>query len=452
MIEVVILAAGKGTRMRSDLPKVMHVLAGKPLLGHVIDCAQHLQPAAMHLVVGHGAEVIKNSFSSAALNYVLQEEQLGTGHAVQQVLPHLKPDSITLILYGDVPLIRTETLKSLLALADDNTLALLTAHLDNPAGYGRILRTAGGEIEAIVEQKDANGAQLQITEVNSGVMAVRSELLQSWLPTLRNDNAQGEYYLTDIVSLAKQQGYPVKATAAAYPYEIQGINNRMQQAQLERQWQQLQAEELMLAGTTLMDPARFDCRGSVHAGTDCVIDVNCVFEGDVTLGNGVIIGPNCVIKNSSIGDGSVIHANSVIEEAKLNQNCVIGPFARIRPGCEFAAEVKVGNFVEVKKASVGRGSKINHLSYVGDAELGADVNIGAGTITCNYDGANKFKTVIADEVFVGSNSALVAPVTIAAGATIAAGSTVTQNVEKQQLAVARARQRNIDDWHRPQKR
>lgn len=452
MIEVVILAAGKGTRMRSNRPKVMHLLAGKPLLAHVVDSASKLRPTAIHLIIGHGAESVQDYFPESKVNYVFQHQQLGTGHAVQQVLPHLAKDSVTLILYGDVPLISECTLRSLLSLVSDTSMGVLTVNLANPQGYGRILRDAGGDVHAIVEQKDASPEQLLINEVNTGVMAVNSAHLQKWLPLLQNDNAQGEFYLTDIVSLSKQHGCEVKAAIAQQEYEVQGVNNRAQQAQLERQYQLLQAQALMEQGVTLLDPSRFDCRGVLRAGQDCLIDINCVFEGEVILGNDVTVGPNCVIKNASIGEGTVIHANTVIENAQLDRDCTIGPFARIRPGSSFAAGVKVGNFVETKQAKVGKGSKINHLSYVGDAELGADVNIGAGTITCNYDGANKFKTVIADKVFVGSNSALVAPLIIAAGATVAAGSTITQNVEPQQLAVARQRQRNVSNWVRPNKK
>lgn len=452
MIEVVILAAGKGTRMRSRLPKVMHPLAGKPLLGHVIDAAHQLNPATIHLVLGHGAEQVQERYGEPAYHCVLQHQQLGTGHAVQQVLPHLLPDSTTLILYGDVPLISAETLRSLLALVGDDSMGLLTVQLANPEGYGRILRDAQGAITGIIEQKDATPDQLLIKEVNTGVMAVRSSHLQQWLPHLQNNNAQGEFYLTDIVALAGKHGCNVNAAIAQNEREVQGVNNRSQQAQLERQFQLQQAEALMAQGVTLLDPARFDCRGVLRTGEDCIIDINCVFEGEVTLGNGVAIGPNCVIKNTFIGDGTVIHANTIMENAHLEEECTVGPFARIRPGSTFAAGVKIGNFVETKQVKVGKSSKINHLSYVGDAQLGSNVNIGAGTITCNYDGANKFKTTIADDVFVGSNSALVAPIVIAAGATVAAGSTVTQNVQERQLAVARQRQRNVDNWIRPSKK
>ncbi len=452
MLEAVILAAGKGTRMKSNLPKVMHPIAGKPMLNHVLDSAAELAPEKIHLVLGHGAEVIREHIAASAnLDVVLQEQQLGTGHAVMQVLPKLSPASTTLILYGDVPLIRADTLRRLAALANDQTLALLTVRLADPTGYGRILRDEQNLVAAIVEQKDATPEQLALNEVNTGFMAIPSQFLREYLPQLSNQNAQGEYYLTDIIALARASGLTVTSLETAYPYEVQGVNNRRQQAQLERQYQSLLAERLMDEGLTLLDPARFDCRGQLRTGADCVIDVNCVFEGTVHLGNNVQIEANCVIRNATIADGTRIHANTVIEDAEIGADCHIGPFARIRPGSSFARGARVGNFVETKKTCLGEGSKINHLSYVGDAEVGANVNIGAGTITCNYDGVNKHKTYIHDQVFVGSNTALVAPVEIGEGATIAAGSTITQNIPPRQLGVARERQRNIEGWHRPKR-
>lgn len=452
MLEAVILAAGKGTRMKSNLPKVMHPIAGKPMLQHVLDSAAELAPEKIHLVLGHGAEVIREHIAASAnLDVVLQEQQLGTGHAVMQVLPKLSPASTTLILYGDVPLIRADTLRRLAALANDQTLALLTVRLADPTGYGRILRDEQNLVAAIVEQKDATPEQLALNEVNTGFMAIPSQFLREYLPQLSNQNAQGEYYLTDIIALARASGLAVTSLETAYPYEVQGVNNRRQQAQLERQYQSLVAERLMDEGLTLLDPARFDCRGQLSIGADCVIDVNSVFEGTVHLGNNVQIEANCVIRNATIADGTRIHANTVIEDAEIGADCHIGPFARIRPGSNFARGARVGNFVETKKTRLGEGSKINHLSYVGDAEVGANVNIGAGTITCNYDGVNKHKTYIHDQVFVGSNTALVAPVEIGEGATIAAGSTITQNIPPRQLGVARERQRNIEGWHRPKK-
>ena len=451
MLEAIILAAGKGTRMKSNLPKVMHPIAGKPMLQHVLDSAADLAPEKIHLVLGHGAEIIREHIRDASLAITLQEQQLGTGHAVMQVLPKLQSNSTALILYGDVPLIRPDTLKKLADLADAKTVALLTVRLSDPSGYGRILRDAQGEVAAIIEQKDASPEQLAINEVNTGFMAISTEFLRECLPQLSNRNAQGEYYLTDVIALARTAGLTVKSVETTFTYEVQGINNRRQQAQSERQYQMLLAERLMDDGLTLRDPARFDCRGQLTAGSDGVVDVDCVFEGNVRLGNNVHIEANCMIRDANIGDGVHIHANTVIEEAEISADCHIGPFARIRPGSNFSRGARVGNFVETKKAQLGEGSKINHLSYVGDAEIGAHVNIGAGTITCNYDGVNKHKTRIHDHVFVGSNSALVAPVEIGEGATIAAGSTITQNIQAQQLGVARERQRNIDGWQRPKK-
>jgi len=451
MLEAIILAAGKGTRMRSNLPKVMHKLAGRPLLQHVIDTALQLPLERMHLVLGHGAELIQRQIKHERLQVVLQAEQLGTGHAVMQALPGLDDHATVLILYGDVPLISAVTLQALLQLAYPGSLALLTVNLPDPNGYGRILRDASGQVEAIIEQKDASAPQLAITEVNTGILAVSAAFLREYLPCLRNDNAQQEYYLTDLIGLARKAGLTIHTLETPNLYEVQGINTHQQQAELERLYQQLQARTLMEAGLTLMDPLRFDCRGQLSMGADCVVDINCIFEGTVSLGNNVSVGPNCLIKNAVIADDVEILANTVIEDAVVGKGCHLGPFARIRPGSHFAEGVRVGNFVETKKAVVGPGSKINHLSYAGDTTIGANVNIGAGTITCNYDGVNKHQTWIEDDVFVGSNTALVAPVTIGSGATIAAGSTITQNVESSQLAVARQRQRNLDGWKRPKK-
>jgi bifunctional UDP-N-acetylglucosamine pyrophosphorylase/glucosamine-1-phosphate N-acetyltransferase len=451
MLEAIVLAAGKGTRMKSNLPKVMHPLAGKPFLQHVLETTRSLAPANIHLVLGHGADVVQASLNLAEVNVVPQEQQLGTGHAVMQVLPHLADDSVVLILYGDVPLISRETLEKLASVANRKALGLLTVRLPDPTGYGRVLRDQQGNISAIVEQKDASPEQLTINEVNTGFISVHAAFLRDCLPKLSNQNAQGEYYLTDIIAMAKAAGLDVVALETRHLYEVQGVNNRQQQAELERLFQQHQAQKLMEQGLTLLDPARFDCRGDLQIGADCIVDINCVFEGRVVLGNNVRIGPNCLIKDAVIGDDVEIEANSVIDDAKIGPECHIGPFARVRPGSQFAKGAKVGNFVETKKAVVGEGSKINHLSYVGDAELGANVNVGAGTITCNYDGVNKHKTRIGNDVFVGSNTALVAPVEIADGATVAAGSTITLNVKTNQLAVARERQRNVDGWQRPKK-
>jgi len=450
-LHVVILAAGQGSRMKSALPKVLHPIAGRPMLHHVIDTAKLLGAEKIHTVIGHGADKVREATDEASVNWVTQSEQLGTGHAVAQALPDLPDDARVLVLYGDVPLTRHETLEGLVGTLDDNTLGLLTVTMDNPQGYGRIVRDADGDVQSIVEQKDASPEQQQIREVNTGILAVSAKHLKSWLPTLSNSNAQGEYYLTDIIAMAVEQGLGVSVSQPENPFEVQGVNNRLQLAELERWFQRRQADRLMTEGATLADPARVDVRGELSIGNDLWIDVNVVFEGKVSLGSNVSIGPGCVIKDATIADGAEIKANSVIEGAVIGANAQIGPFARIRPGTELAANTKVGNFVETKKAIVGEGSKINHLSYVGDASLGRNVNVGAGTITCNYDGVNKYQTVLGDGVFVGSNTALVAPVTVAAEATIGAGSTITRDVADHELAVARGRQRNIAGWEKPKK-
>jgi bifunctional UDP-N-acetylglucosamine pyrophosphorylase/glucosamine-1-phosphate N-acetyltransferase len=417
----------------------------------VIDTAKQLGAEKIHTVIGHGADRVRASLHEPSVNWVMQTEQLGTGHAVAQALPDLPDNARVLVLYGDVPLTRKDTLEAMVSDLDDRNLALLTVDMDNPHGYGRIVRNAEGQVQAIVEQKDATAEQQDIHEVNTGILAVSARHLKSWLPTLSNSNAQGEYYLTDIIAMAVDHGLSVTVFQPLNPFEVQGVNNRLQLAQLERWYQRQQAERLMTEGATLADPARLDVRGELTIGNDLWIDVNAVFEGKVSLGSNVVIGPNCVIKDSTIADGAEIKANSVLEGAIVGANAQIGPFARLRPGTELAANTKVGNFVETKKAVVGEGSKINHLSYVGDASLGRNVNVGAGTITCNYDGVNKFKTEIGDGVFVGSNTSLVAPVTVAAEATIGAGSTITRNVAESELAVARGKQRNIAGWERPKK-
>ncbi|MBO6809875.1 MULTISPECIES: bifunctional UDP-N-acetylglucosamine diphosphorylase/glucosamine-1-phosphate N-acetyltransferase GlmU [Marinobacter] len=450
-LHVVILAAGQGSRMKSALPKVLHPIAGRPMLHHVIATAKQLGAEKIHTVIGHGAEKVRETTDEASVNWVTQSEQLGTGHAVAQALPDLPDDARVLVLYGDVPLTRHETLDGLVGTLDDNTLGLLTVTMDNPQGYGRIVRNADGKVQSIVEQKDASAEQQQIREVNTGILAVSAKHLKNWLPTLSNSNAQGEYYLTDIIAMAVDQGLGVSVSQPENPFEVQGVNNRLQLAELERWFQRQQADRLMTEGATLADPARLDVRGELTIGNDLWIDVNVVFEGKVNLGSNVSIGPGCVIKDTTIADGAEIKANSVIEGAVIGAHAQIGPFARIRPGTELAANTKVGNFVETKKAIVGEGSKINHLSYVGDASLGRNVNVGAGTITCNYDGVNKYQTVLGDGVFVGSNTALVAPVTVAAEATIGAGSTITRDVADHELAVARGRQRNISGWEKPKK-
>ncbi|MCF7981430.1 MAG: bifunctional UDP-N-acetylglucosamine diphosphorylase/glucosamine-1-phosphate N-acetyltransferase GlmU [Pseudomonadales bacterium] len=451
-LEVVILAAGQGTRMKSKLPKVLHPLAGKPLLSHVVSNAKKLGAQAIHVVVGHGAEQVKNAVGDFTVNWVVQEQQLGTGHAVAQAMPLLSKDSIALVLYGDVPLTSVETLKGLLHKVDEQSMALLTVNLANPTGYGRIIRDTQGQVQAIIEEKDATVEQRKIREGNTGILAVPSRKLQEWLPRLSTNNAQGEYYLTDTIAIAVAEGMPINAVVAHTEEEVQGVNSRQQLALLERWYQLQKANELMAQGVSLADPARLDIRGQVSVAQDIFIDANVLLEGNVSIGEGVCIGPNVVIKNSVVGEGVTILANSVIESAEIEAGCQVGPFARLRPGTHLAQGAKIGNFVEIKKAYIGVGSKVSHLSYVGDAELGKEVNIGAGTITCNYDGANKFKTEISDGVFVGSNTALVAPIKVGENATIGAGSTLSRDVEPNTLVVARAITRVIKDWQRPTKK
>ncbi len=455
ILDIVILAAGKGSRMKSKLPKVLHPIAGKALLGHVIETSAPLTDRDITVVIGHGAEEVKasfNQYNQLDFNPVIQEQQLGTGHAVQQALPYLDKQSVTLILYGDVPLIRQQTLNKLIDTVTPETLGLLTVNLENPKGYGRIIRNENKQVVGIVEQKDATDEQLEINEVNTGIMAVNTAQLAQWLPALSNNNAQGEYYLTDIIALAEQQGLTIETEQPDDEWEVLGVNDRCQQAELERIYQSNLAKELMVNGVTLADPNRFDCRGQLSTGSDVAIDINCVFEGEVTLGDQVSIGANCIIKNSIIGNGTVVNANSIIEDSQVNEQCNIGPYARLRPGTVLNNKAKIGNFVETKKAVIGNGSKVNHLSYIGDATLGDNVNIGAGTITCNYDGVNKHKTTIGDDVFVGSNSALVAPITLEKGATIGAGSTINKSVKKETLSLTRSPQKTIKDWQRPIKK
>ena len=452
MLDILILAAGKGTRMRSDLPKVLHPIGGKALVQHVADTARQVGGEQLLIIVGHGAEKVEERMAAPDVKFILQAQQLGTGHAVQQALPQLRNDATVLILYGDVPLTRAETLQKLIAGVSENQMGLLTVNMQDPTGYGRIVRDTSGAVTAIVEHKDASDEQKKIAEINTGIMAVKAKHLQKWLPALNNNNAQGEYYLTDIIAMAKADGVAIHVEQPNAVEEVEGINNRQQQAALERFYQKQKANELMVAGVTLLDPARIDIRGNLSAGRDVVIDVNCVFEGDVELADGVILEPNCVIINSKIGAGSHIKAYSHIEDSVLAAGCDIGPYARLRPGTELAEGVKIGNFVETKKAVIAKGSKVNHLSYIGDAIVGSNVNVGAGTITCNYDGVNKFKTEIGDNVFVGSNSALVAPVKLGAGSTIGAGSVITKDVEAAELAIARGKQRNIQGWERPTKK
>lgn len=449
-LEVVILAAGQGTRMRSGLPKVMHPVAGRPMLAHVIDTARALAPRAVHVVIGHGADQVRQTLAGTGVNWVTQAEQLGTGHAVLQALPAIDSNATVLVLYGDVPLITAGCLEPLVAQARECP-ALLTAEVDNPAGYGRILRDSEGQLVGVVEEKDASDTQRGICEINTGVLAAPAALLREYLPRVGNANRQGEYYLPDVIALAAGAGTPVASSRAPSELEILGVNDRAQLARVEREYQQRRAEELLRAGVSIADPARFDVRGVLHCGRDVSIDVNVVFEGEVILGDNVRIGPNCVLINSRLGDGATVQAMSHLEEAELGADCVAGPYARLRPGTVLDTGARVGNFVETKKAHIGPGSKVNHLTYIGDCAMGSGVNIGAGTITCNYDGVNKHRTEIGDGAFVGSNSTLVAPVDIGAGGFVAAGSTVTKAVGADELAVGRGRQRNIQGWTRPQK-
>ncbi|WP_344798015.1 bifunctional UDP-N-acetylglucosamine diphosphorylase/glucosamine-1-phosphate N-acetyltransferase GlmU [Litoribacillus peritrichatus] len=451
-LNVVVLAAGQGSRMKSSLPKVVHSIAGLPMAQRVINTAQSLDQATMHIVVGHGADTVKNTLVGEDLRWYLQAEQLGTGHAVMQALPGLKDQTgITLILYGDVPLTKKETLAKLMSEVQDKDLVLLTLEMEDPTGYGRIVRASDNSVQAIVEHKDATSEQHQIKEINTGIMAVKTELLAQWLPNLSNDNVQKEYYLTDLVAMAVAEGKVVSATQPDFAWEVEGVNSRVQLAALERIYQQVQAESLLINGVTLRDPSRIDLRGDISCGKDVTIDVNVVLEGSVTIEDEVVIDSNCIIKNSVIRKGTHIKANSMIEESVVGENCDIGPFARLRPGTVLASKAKIGNFVETKKTSIGEGSKVNHLSYVGDANVGSGVNIGAGTITCNYDGVNKFKTEIEDDVFIGSNTCLVAPVKVGKGSTTGAGSIITKEVNEGELAVARSRQKNISTWNRPVK-
>lgn len=453
LLSIVILAAGQGKRMKSDLPKVLQPLAGRPLLGHVISTAKSLNPASVHVVFGHGGDRVRETFAAdSTLQWALQAEQLGTGHAVQQALPALNDDAVALILYGDVPLIRADTLANLLGLASERAMSLLTVMLDDPTGYGRIVRDADGKVLRIVEQKDATADELAIREGNTGVMAVPVARLRSWLARLKNSNAQGEYYLTDIIEMAVADGIEVKPLIAPTIAEVLGINDKLQLAEVEAEHRRLRARELMQAGATLVDPARVDVRGTLSIGRDVLIDINVVFEGRVTLGDRVRIGPNCVLRDCEIANDAVIHPNCVIEQASVGAGSLIGPFARLRPGAKLADDVHIGNFVEVKNSSMATGAKANHLAYVGDATVGARVNIGAGTIVANYDGANKHHTTIGADAHTGSNSVLVAPITIGEGATVGAGSTVTKDVPAGKLTVARAKQLTLDGWKRPQKK
>ena len=448
-INAIILAAGKGTRMNSTKPKVLQVLSDKTLLEHVLMQAQTLC-SQVFVVVGFGAEQVRQAFDDDSISWVEQSEQLGTGHAVQQVMPYINDDSISLVLYGDVPLIRQSTLENLIVQAQKSGVALLSVMLDNPTGYGRIMRK-DNQIQAIVEQKDANAEQLTICEVNTGIMALDSGLLKAYLGNLDANNAQGELYLTDIIAMAAKDGKTIASVIAKNDSEVAGVNDKVQLAELERVLQQNQAHQFMQQGLMLKDPARFDCRGVLNFGHDCEVDVNVVIEGDVSLGNNTTIAPNCIIKNAKIGNNVVILPNSVIEDAVIGNGASIGPFARIRPDTNIGESAKIGNFVEVKKSTIGKDSKISHLSYVGDTVMGAGVNIGAGVITCNYDGVNKHQTQIGDGAFIGSDTQLIAPVTIGKNATIGAGSTITKDVPDGQLSLSRAKQAVLKNWHKPVK-
>ena len=450
-LSVVILAAGEGKRMKSAIPKVLQPLAGRSLLKHVIDTARSLSPKAIHVVYGHGGERVRAALVGEAVTWTLQEPRLGTGHALAQAMPHIPDGHTVLVLYGDVPLIRRATLEGLLASRAGGQVSLLTMMAEDPAGYGRIVRAGGGGVRRIVEEKDAGRAELKIRECNTGVMALPAQRLREWLTLLTADNSQGEYYLTDVIALAVKDRMPVKAVRAPSAIEVLGVNDKVQLAEVEAAWRRQAVRDLMLAGVTVADPERLDVRGTVSHGADVSLDVNVVLEGAVVLGDGVRIGPGCVVKDAEIGAGTEVFAHCVIDGAVIGPQCLIGPFARIRPQSALGRGVHIGNFVEVKNSRLGDGAKANHLAYVGDAELGARVNIGAGTIIANYDGANKHRTIIEDDVHTGSNSVLVAPITVGAGATIGAGSTVTRSVPGGKLTVARARQTTIEGWRRPVK-
>lgn len=448
-LAVVILAAGQGTRMRSNRPKVLHKLAHQTMLEHVCNTAQSLGADTIYVVYGHGGEQVKQACAHLPVVWIEQDQQLGTGHAVAQAMPYIKEQQL-LVLYGDVPLIQRTTLENLRKQAATG-VALLSVDLEDPTGYGRITRTSEGKVTGIVEHKDADEATLAIHEGNSGILLAAVDKLKAWLDRLENNNAQGEYYLTDVIAMAVAEGESVAAVVATNELEVSGVNDRLQLARLERYYQQMNAEKLMQQGVTLHDPARLDVRGEIDCGQDVVIDINVVLEGKVSIGNNVTIGPNVIIKNSRIGAGSKIEANSVIEDSDIGDNCNVGPFARLRPGAKLCNDAKVGNFVEVKQAEIGEGSKVNHLSYIGDSVLGKGVNIGAGTITCNYDGAYKHKTSIGDNAFIGSNTALVAPVSVGKGATIGAGSTISKDAADNALTLTRSPQKTMNNWQRPKK-
>jgi bifunctional UDP-N-acetylglucosamine pyrophosphorylase/glucosamine-1-phosphate N-acetyltransferase len=451
-LHVVILAAGQGKRMKSRLPKVLHRLAGRTLLEHVVLAAGDLHPREIHVVYGHGGRQVREAQSALPVQWVEQREQKGTGHAVEQAMPAIPDEATVLVLYADVPLIDAGTLRETVAATADGSLALLTVQVDDPGGYGRILRGDDGRVIGIVEDKDASDGERAIQEINTGILAAGAAKLRGWLRQIGDHNAQGERYLTDVIALAVADGIGVHSTRPAALEEVLGINDRSQLAGLERYYQRSRAEQLMRGGVTIADPARLDIRGEVDIGLDVSLDVNVILEGKVVIAEGTSIGPNCLIKNAEIGAGSQILANTVIEQASIGAGCRIGPYARLRPGTDLAEDVHIGNFVEVKNTRVGRGSKANHLTYLGDSQVGKGVNIGAGTITCNYDGAEKHVTIIEDDVFVGSGVELVAPIRVGAGATIGAGATVTKDVASGVLSVSRARQTTIENWTRPTKK
>lgn len=451
-LAIIILAAGKGTRMKSAKPKVMHTLAGKPMLQHVIDTAKQLSPSQLAVVCGNGADEVVPYLQNQQIDVVMQHEQKGTGHAVEQAKASFANSEQVLVLYGDVPLITPETLQDLIESGDTNSLKVLTAILDDPTGYGRIVRDYDDNMLCITEEKDADEETKLINEINTGIMCIPAKWLTEALSQLDNNNAQGEYYLTDLIAKAVNQGIEINSVTCEDEMEVAGINNRVQLAEVESYYQQLKATELMMSGVTFRDPARVDIRGDINAGQDITIDINVIFEGKNTIADNVSIGANCIIINSVIHEGTEILPNSIVENAEVGTNCSVGPFARLRPGTKLAAKAKVGNFVEVKNANIGLGSKINHLSYIGDTDMGADVNIGAGTITCNYDGANKHRTVIGDRVFVGSDTQLVAPVTVEDGATIGAGSTIRKTVPGDALTLTKSEQKTVKGWVRPVKK
>ncbi len=451
-LSIVILAAGQGTRMRSSKPKVLQPLAGRSLLDHVIDCAERLEAKQTHVVYGFGGDQVTEALQHRDVSWVLQAEQLGTGHAVAQAIPEVDDADAVLVLYGDVPLVQPETLSPLVEGAQSGSLVILSAELDNPHGYGRIVRNNRGVVQEIVEQKDASPEQQAINEINTGLLAAPAKHLRRWLSELSNENAQGEYYLTDIAAMAVADNVPLEAIVAKNVAETQGINDKIQLAEAEAAHRVFQARKLMTQGATLIDPNRIDVRGEVTLGQDVSIDIDVILEGNVELGDGVQVGPYCHLKDVVVGEGTKIESHSVLDTAKVGQRCSIGPFARIRPGTQLAEEAKVGNFVETKKANIGKGSKVNHLTYIGDSDIGTNVNVGAGTITCNYDGANKHQTVIGDNAFIGSGTQLVAPVTVGAGANIGAGSVITKDAPANQLTVGRGRQVTIEGWSRPQKK